>query len=266
MFGWKRKRTAAPQSPELGRALIPEPTRQSIPAMTTLVGEHLLGTAITRIQSDLGAIQRQMAVQGEHMHALNEALGEFREKLVVPLRQELAYLRYNLGDRVNHATTDLSVYVERLDQVLWGALRAQGLSDADIRKYREEHGMQPEAPRGYELEAQMRELEDLRHSNAELVAQNRRLIATMSGHQFAPTGAKVWEYHETCDCEVCIEQRTMRKDAEAEASRCEASMRAENGTETERCIKLRGHHDDHEFAPVAAPVPLTPARRRKRSR
>jgi hypothetical protein len=144
--------------------------------------------------------------------AMNRALGDFVQSTVVPLREELKSLRFDLGDRVKASANDLSVYVDKLDKVIWAALRSHGLSDDQIREFRSENGMQPEAPRGHELEAHVAEVEEMRATIESLTRQNRRLIARIDGHWFTP-GEADWSYKQGCKCQVC--QGEERRIAEA---------------------------------------------------
>lgn len=140
---------------------------------------------------------------------LNRALGEFKGQVVVPLLEELKFLRYNLGDKVNKTTTNMEVMVDQLDKTIWGALRASGLTDAQIRTYREEHGMQPEAPSGQELELHVAEHQALLRQVEVLTEQNRRLLELLGGdpeHVFWAEDAGQWVFHEGCVCQRCSAQ------------------------------------------------------------
>jgi uncharacterized coiled-coil protein SlyX len=183
------------------------------------VAEFMGNTAISRISADVSAIVKRLDEQNGHMHALNTALGEFREKLVVPLREELKFLRYNLGDKVNHTVTDLDVMVGQLDKILWGALRASGMTDEQIKAYRTEAGMQPEAPRGFELEAQTAEREALISQVRTLVAQNQRLLALQGAqHVFWAQDLGQWQWHQGCECEACRAETVRVAAAQQEAA------------------------------------------------
>jgi hypothetical protein len=134
----------------------------------------------------------------DNIHSLNKTLGEFRQQVIGPFQQELKYLRYTTGERLNHASNDLEVYVRKLDQVIWGALRAAGMSDEQIRTYRQVNGMQPEAPRGPELEQALEEAVRV------LSHQNQRLVAQLdTRHEFRP-GEDGWTFHPGCECTQCL--------------------------------------------------------------
>lgn len=225
LFKGRKKKIPAPRS--LGAVMAAEraphnPRQQLITAdeagqrtATELVAEagvHL--PALTQAMSSIAARYEGLA---RNLDALNRGLGEFKHEVMLPFREELKYLRYTTGDRLNHVSADLETYVSKLDKVLWAALRAQGLSDTAIRQFREEQGMQPEAPRGFELEAHIREVEGMKETIARLTEQNRRLIAGGSGHIFG-RGVTAWVFHPNCQCEVCKTHREQVQAAEAEAA------------------------------------------------
>lgn len=137
-----------------------------------------------------------------NVHALNRAMHDFKTEIVVPFREELKHLRYSTGDRLNKTSTNLEIYVGKLEKVIWGALRAQGMSDAQIRAFREENGMQPEAPTSDELTAHVARVEAMERTIEDLTRQNRRLIAVSTGHDFGGVSGP-WEYAEGCKCVVC---------------------------------------------------------------
>lgn len=141
-----------------------------------LATELISSTALSRIHSEVGSIARDLAAFKDNIGGLNLALGEMREKVLVPLREELKHLRYNLGDKVTLTTTNLDAMVNQLDKQIWAMLRAQGMTDDQIRGFRTAHGMSPETPSGQELETHVAEIEALRESHQALVEQNTRLI------------------------------------------------------------------------------------------
>jgi hypothetical protein len=154
-----------------------------------------------------------------NIHELNKGLQEFKRDIVVPFREELKHLRYTTGDRLNHASADLEKYVAKLDQVLWAALRAQGMSDDAIRSFRTENGMEPETPRGFELEMHLNEMEELRQAVRTLSAQNARLLAQLdTRHTFNP-GENGWVWHQDCGCAQCHAETQRMVAMQKEASR-----------------------------------------------
>lgn len=185
------------------------PRQQLIPAGQEATATELVAQAgenVPALISAVGTIARRFEQFVDNIHQLNLAIGQFKNDVVVPFKKELEYLRYTTGDRLNHVSTDLEKYVAQLDSVMWSALRASGMSDDAIRQYRTTHGMTPETPRGFELSAHLAELEELRRSNAELIDQNRRLLAFADGHAFGP-GETTWQLKEGCTCGVCKAQR-----------------------------------------------------------
>lgn len=167
-----------------------------------LAGELHSGRQLDVIRSDMAAMRRDFSRLVENIDGLNKSLGDFRDKLVVPLKDELAHLRYNMGARVSQTVTNLDVYVAKLDKVIWGMLRAQGLSDDQIRAFRTENGMSPETPTGPELEMHTRYVEGLKDQVAALVTQNERLLAQAAGHPFLE-GETAYVYRPECACAVC---------------------------------------------------------------
>lgn len=157
-----------------------------------------------------------------NIHALNVGLQEFKRDVMLPFRDQLNDLKYNTGDRLNHVSTDLEKYVTKLDQVMWAVLRAQGMSDDAIRSFRTEHGMTPEAPKGFELAAHMAEFEDLKASNERLAKQNKRLLARLDSHHFS-VGESEWELKEGCLCSVCRDYRKQMQEGLAELNKITAS-------------------------------------------
>lgn len=192
--------------------------------------ERLTATQlIERAGDSVPALARALTVIAERFeqsvqasHQLNLAIGQFRNEIVTPLREELKYLRFNLGDKVNKTTTNMEVMVDQLDKTIWGALRASGLTDAQIREYRTEHGMNPEAPSGQELEIHLAQTQGLLDQVAALTAQNQRLMAQLGAtHVFREGESGEYRYHEGCECRACIEE-TVRiaaavKEAEGKA-------------------------------------------------
>lgn len=215
---WRRSTIAkaraerAPHNPFQQVILASEASQRSATQLVTEAGSN-----VPALVSAVGAIAQRFEQFVANIHDLNKGLGEFKNEVMVPFREELKYLRYNTGDRLNHVSGDLEKYVAKLDQVLWGALRANGMSDEAIRAFRTEHGMEPEAPRGYELEAHMREVEELRAQNAALIRQNQRLLARVNGHWFSG-GEGEWVYKEDCPCGVCLDHRNQLKAAQVEAA------------------------------------------------
>lgn len=162
------------------------------------------GDSVPALAQALTVIAERFETSVRSTDQLNRALGEFREAVVGPFREELRFLRFNLGDKVNHTTTNLEVMVSQLDKVIWANLRAQGFSEEKIREFRIEHGMQPEAPKGGELELHVAEHQGLIDQVAALTAQNHRLLTMLNAkHVQWPEDGGNYVYHEGCLCEAC---------------------------------------------------------------
>jgi hypothetical protein len=205
-----------------GARVTHNPHQQLIPAgsgktVTDLVAEA--GDNVPALVGAMTVMASRFSQFVDNIHQLNTTLGDFKREVVGPLQQELKYLRYTTGERLNHASTNLEVYVRKLDQVMWGALRATGMTDEQIRRYREENGMQPEAPTGPELEVHIERVQALEESNRQLLAQNRRLLAQLDTRHTFQEGEDGWVWHHGCLCEQCKAETTRVANAHQEADR-----------------------------------------------
>jgi prefoldin subunit 5 len=99
------------------------------------------GSNVPALVAAVGTIAERFEQFVGNIAALNQALGEFREQIAIPLREDIARLRLDLGERVNHATTDLEKRIAALDHVIAVALQAAGMKAEQIERYREEHGL-----------------------------------------------------------------------------------------------------------------------------
>jgi hypothetical protein len=177
------------------------------------------GDSVPALAQALTVIAERFEQSVQASHQLNRGLDEFREKAIAPLQEELKYLRFNLGDKVNKTTTNMEVMVDELDKVIWGALRAGGLTDAEIRTFRTEHGMNPEAPSGQELELHVAQTQGLLDQVAALTAQNQRLLAQLgASHVFREGESGEYRYHPGCECRACTEETVRVAAAQHEAS------------------------------------------------
>lgn len=177
------------------------------------------GDNVPALMNAVTVIAHRFGDMVNNLHTLNTTLGEFRQQVVGPFMQELKYLRYTTGERLNHASNDLEVYVRKLDQVIWGALRASGMTDEQIAKYREVHGMQPEAPRGPELEMHVQRVEALEEAVRVLTHQNQRLVAQLDTRHAFGQGEDGWVWHQGCECLQCVAEYNRQVAAQKEASR-----------------------------------------------
>lgn len=138
--------------------------------------DHLPSTEITRISTDVGILTRRFDEFVGTMHGLNTALGEFRDRQVEPIKAELRHLRYNLGSKVEQTTTQLDSVVNHLDRQINVFLKLQGKSDDEIRKFKIEAGIAPDAPTGPELEAQAALIDGLKEELFHANEQVKRLL------------------------------------------------------------------------------------------
>jgi len=161
------------------------------------------GTNVPALASALGIIAQRFEDSVRNSDALNRAIGEFKLEVIQPFREELRFLRFNLGDKVNQTTTNMEVMVDKLEQLITASLRAQGHTDAQILAFRTENGMD-RAPSGEELEIHVHEHEELLAQVATLTAQNQRLLAQLSAkHIEWPEDGGNWVYHAGCQCDAC---------------------------------------------------------------
>lgn len=149
-----------------------------------LANELIASTVVSRVQADIAGLRSEAQRQAENGDKLNRAFGEFREKEIQPLREELKALRYNMGAKVEQTTTELAAFVARLDGIVDMLLMAQGWKPEQIAAHKQQHGLDSiQAPRAAEFAAYAegtaelrQQLQALSASNAELVAQNERLL------------------------------------------------------------------------------------------
>ena len=99
------------------------------------------GTALSRIESNVSALVSEFRKQNENTAALNAALGEFRDTLIVPLREELKNLRFNTGARVEQSSRELELITHHLGKSVRAVLKAAGMTPAQIDGYLHEHGI-----------------------------------------------------------------------------------------------------------------------------
>lgn len=139
--------------------------------------DYLPSTVASRIESNLGALNRRFDAFVDNIAGLNTALGDFRDKQVVPIKEELRHLRYNLGAKAEQTVTNLDVLVAHLDRQINVVMALQGKNPDEIAKFKEAHGIQPFAPTGQELEVQQQMNEAFKEENFNLTEQVKRLLA-----------------------------------------------------------------------------------------
>jgi hypothetical protein len=200
------------------------------------------GDSMPALAVALTTIAQRFEDSVRNADTLNRTLGEFKEQVVGPFREELRFLRFNLGDKVNQTTTNMEVMVDKLEKLITANLRSQGFSDEKILEFRVENGLD-RPPSGPELEAHVAEHQELLAQVAALTAQNQRLLAQLSAkHVEWPEDGGNWVYHEGCQCERC------RVQARGNAMTAEAEGAARS-----------------QFERVAGPVERTPKKKRRGS-
>lgn len=108
-------------------ANVPTPASET-QIMQRMLGEFMASTALSRLQSDVGAIASDFRQFRENIHHLNAALGEFREQAIVPVKEELKYLRYNLGARSEDTVGSMQKLVHHLEAQLELLLKSRGVN------------------------------------------------------------------------------------------------------------------------------------------
>lgn len=163
----------------------PDQPVDPLPAMVQrMAGELIASTALSKVQADIHGLRSEAQRQAENGDKLNRAFGEFREKEIQPLREELKSLRYNMGAKVEQTTTELAAFVGRLDGIVDMLLMAQGWGPERIAEYKAQHGLDStQAPRAAEFAAYAEQqaelkgqLQALTESNQRLAEQNERLL------------------------------------------------------------------------------------------
>jgi hypothetical protein len=178
------------------------------------------GDSVPALAQALTVIAERFETSVRSTDQLNRALGEFKEQVMHPFREELRFLRFNLGDKVNQTTTNLEVMVAQLRTLIGAELLAKGVTPAGVQKFMVEHGID-RAPSGEELEMHQAEHQELINQVAALTAQNHRLLSMLNAkHVQWPEDGGNWVYHEGCLCEEC------RKRAQGTAMQQEASGEA----------------------------------------
>jgi hypothetical protein len=176
-----------------------------------ILGEFLASTALSRVQSDIGAIARDFSDFKDNIARLNTELGVFREKVIVPVKDELQYIRYNLGARSDDTVGSLQKLVHHLEGQLELLLKARGINpqarDAAGETPLDRMGVSPGRPDYQTLElegvqfvesgnAQADEASMLRTQNAKLMDRltvQARTIAELQTGQNAPHGPESFD-------------------------------------------------------------------------
>lgn len=114
------------------------------------------------------------------MHELSRALGTFRDQTMVPIKKELEFLRYNLGDKANATVSQMQGILGHFHLLYEAILEQAGFDSAGIAAIREKLGIPQNIPSLEQLEAAGRPEVDAAAMQAgmeSLVKQNERLIA-----------------------------------------------------------------------------------------
>jgi hypothetical protein len=108
-------------------ANVPMPASET-QIMQRMLGEFMASTALSRLQSDVGSIAADFRQFRDNIHHLNTALGEFREQAIVPVKEELKYLRYNLGARSEDMVGSMQKLVHHLEAQIELLLKSRGVN------------------------------------------------------------------------------------------------------------------------------------------
>ncbi len=161
----------APHNPRQQLITQQEAAQRTATELLAAAGEN-----VPALFQAMGTIAERFEQFVNNIDVLNRTLGEFKHDVMAPFKEELKFLRYNLGDKANGAITNMQTLVAQLDKQIWAVLRAKGMTDEQIRSFRTENGMNPEAPSGQELEDHVRYVQECEESNRTLTEQNQRLL------------------------------------------------------------------------------------------
>lgn len=162
------------ESEEQGQGAFP-----TVHAPASAVEAFTAGGELARVRQDQADIL--MLVQGHNANlaSLNKAMGDFRDQVMVPIRDELKFLRYNLGDKANVTVSQMQGILGHFDKLFVGLLKASGKDEAAISAIRIALGIPANIPSLEQLEAEGRPAVDLGSMQASLttlMTQNQRLI------------------------------------------------------------------------------------------
>lgn len=125
MFNRKPKQEVV-SAVKASREVATAPTESQI--MQRMLGEFMASTALSRLQSDVGSIAADFRQFRDNIHNLNTALGEFREQAIAPVKEELKYLRYNLGARSEDTVGSMQKLVHHLEAQIELLLKSRGVN------------------------------------------------------------------------------------------------------------------------------------------
>lgn len=155
--------------------------------MQRMLGEFMASTALSRVQSDIGQIAADFREFKDNVGRLNSAIGEFREKAILPTLRELEYLRYNLGARSEDNIGAMSKLVHHLQSQLEVLLKSNGVNphqrDAVGETPLDKMGLPPDRPDYQTLEREGVQLVESGNAQADqitmLEASNDRMKARL---------------------------------------------------------------------------------------
>lgn len=157
-----------------GQSPLAQPSGQDV-----AVQAFTAGGEIARVRQDQADILALVKGHNANLAALNQALGDFRDKVMVPIREELKFLRYNLGDKANTTVSQMQGVLGHFDKLFVGLLKASGKDEGQIEAIRISLGIPANLPSLEQLEAEGRPAVDSAAQSAaieSLMAQNQRLI------------------------------------------------------------------------------------------
>lgn len=153
--------------------------------MQRMAGELIASTALSRIQSDVGAMARDFRDFKDNIARLNSELGVFREKVIVPVKEELQYIRYNLGARSDDTVGSMQKLVHHLEAQLELLLKAQGVNphqrDSVGETPLDRMGVSPNRPDYQTLEREGVQIVETGNAGADLVSMQQGQIEKLRG-------------------------------------------------------------------------------------
>lgn len=140
------------------------------------------GGDIQRALVGIDEVKGLVRSHSENLAGLNTALGDFRDKVMQPIKKELEFLRYNLGDKANATVSQMQGCLLHMDKLFDAILKMSGKDEATIRKVREELGIPRNVPTIEELEKTGRpfvEYDAMLAAQQNSIEQNARLLALL---------------------------------------------------------------------------------------
>lgn len=142
--------------PERVESFLPAAPPSEMAIMQRMMGEFMASTVMSGLRSDVGAIARDFHEFKGNIAKLNSELGVFREEVILPVKRELEYLRFNLGARTEDNVGTMSKLVKHLEEQLDLLLRARGINpqarDSTGETVLDRMGVPPNRPNYQDLE------------------------------------------------------------------------------------------------------------------